>query len=255
MLSAGAFTSRWFCSRSRPPVAVRGFSRCGPGWHSLLLVEPWADGAFRPSVDADLPRRDLRVSSSAWDCGPCRSCTSLDSYASDRGVDAKAGENGDELRRAPSRPGRDQPTQCRGAGGDGHDEAHGRPLGGGERSLSCASTSRQRCDRRLRRHVQSRPHHAAIGVLGVGAYLVIHQEATAGIIIAGSILTARAFAPVDLAIPIGRVSQQPGRAGSGFRSFSISCLRQRASAASGTADEFQSKALASHHLELRVRPS
>jgi ATP-binding cassette subfamily C protein len=38
------------------------------------------------------------------------------------------------------------------------------------------------------------------GVLGVGAYLVIQQEATAGIIIAGSILTARALAPVDLAI-------------------------------------------------------
>jgi ATP-binding cassette subfamily C protein len=37
-------------------------------------------------------------------------------------------------------------------------------------------------------------------VLGVGAYLVINHEATAGIIIAGSILTARAFAPVDLAI-------------------------------------------------------
>jgi PrtD family type I secretion system ABC transporter len=37
-------------------------------------------------------------------------------------------------------------------------------------------------------------------VLGVGAYLVIHQEATAGIIIAGSILSARALAPVDLAI-------------------------------------------------------
>src|SRR5258706_3313351 len=36
-------------------------------------------------------------------------------------------------------------------------------------------------------------------VLGVGAYLVIHQEATAGIIIAGSILSARALAPVDLA--------------------------------------------------------
>src|SRR5262249_16416694 len=34
----------------------------------------------------------------------------------------------------------------------------------------------------------------------VGAYLVIHQEATAGIIIAGSILSARALAPVDLAI-------------------------------------------------------
>src|SRR5262245_19743927 len=37
-------------------------------------------------------------------------------------------------------------------------------------------------------------------VLGSGAYLVIHQEATAGIIIAGSILSARALAPVDLAI-------------------------------------------------------
>ena len=38
------------------------------------------------------------------------------------------------------------------------------------------------------------------GVLAVGAYLVIQQEATAGIIIAGSILSARALAPVDLAI-------------------------------------------------------
>src|SRR3989442_342756 len=37
-------------------------------------------------------------------------------------------------------------------------------------------------------------------VLAVGPYLVIHQEATAGIIIAGSILSARALAPVDLAI-------------------------------------------------------
>lgn len=37
-------------------------------------------------------------------------------------------------------------------------------------------------------------------VLGVGAYLVIQQEATAGIIVASSILTARALAPVDLAI-------------------------------------------------------
>ena len=37
-------------------------------------------------------------------------------------------------------------------------------------------------------------------MLGVGAFLVIHQEATAGIIIAGSILAARALAPVDLAI-------------------------------------------------------
>jgi PrtD family type I secretion system ABC transporter len=37
-------------------------------------------------------------------------------------------------------------------------------------------------------------------VLAVGGYLVINQQATAGIIIAGSILAARALAPVDLAI-------------------------------------------------------
>lgn len=37
-------------------------------------------------------------------------------------------------------------------------------------------------------------------VLAVGAYLVINQEASAGIIIAGSILSARALAPVDTAI-------------------------------------------------------
>lgn len=37
-------------------------------------------------------------------------------------------------------------------------------------------------------------------VLGVGAWLVINQQATAGVIIAGSILSARALAPVDLAI-------------------------------------------------------
>lgn len=37
-------------------------------------------------------------------------------------------------------------------------------------------------------------------VLGVGAYLVIQQQSTAGIIIASSILTARALAPVELAI-------------------------------------------------------
>ena len=37
-------------------------------------------------------------------------------------------------------------------------------------------------------------------VLAVGAYLVIHQESTSGIIIASSILTSRALAPVELAI-------------------------------------------------------
>jgi ABC-type protease/lipase transport system fused ATPase/permease subunit len=37
-------------------------------------------------------------------------------------------------------------------------------------------------------------------ILGLGAYLVIRQEASAGVIIASSILTSRALAPVDLVI-------------------------------------------------------
>jgi PrtD family type I secretion system ABC transporter len=37
-------------------------------------------------------------------------------------------------------------------------------------------------------------------VLALGAYLVIHQQATPGIIIASSILTSRALAPIELAI-------------------------------------------------------
>ncbi len=49
------------------------------------------------------------------------------------------------------------------------------------------------CGRILRMMLQS-------AVLAVGAYLVIHQEASGGIIIASSILTGRALAPVDLAI-------------------------------------------------------
>jgi ATP-binding cassette subfamily C protein len=38
-------------------------------------------------------------------------------------------------------------------------------------------------------------------VLGLGAYLVISQEASAGLIIAASIISGRALAPLDLAIP------------------------------------------------------
>ena len=52
-------------------------------------------------------------------------------------------------------------------------------------------------------------------VLAVGAYLVIYQEATAGIIIAGSILSARALAPVDLTIAHWKGFSPRGRVGTG----------------------------------------
>ena len=53
-------------------------------------------------------------------------------------------------------------------------------------------------------------------ILAVGAWLVIHQESTAGIIIAGSILGGRALAPVDLAIANWRGFVGDGKAGIGL---------------------------------------
>ena len=56
-------------------------------------------------------------------------------------------------------------------------------------------------------------------MLGVGGYLVIKQEATAGIIIAGSILTSRALAPVELAIAqLEGLGRRRARAGGGCSS-------------------------------------
>ena len=62
--------------------------------------------------------------------------------------------------------------------------SNGRDVAGGLGALS----------RALRMMLQS-------AVLALGAYLVLGQEATAGIIIAGAILTGRALEPLDLAIP------------------------------------------------------
>ncbi|NOJ38057.1 type I secretion system permease/ATPase [Bradyrhizobium australiense] len=72
------------------------------------------------------------------------------------------------------------------------DEASGACLASQQRAADIGG-SLSAISRVLRLMLQS-------AVLGVGAYLVIHQEATAGVIIAGSILTARALAPVELAV-------------------------------------------------------
>jgi ATP-binding cassette, subfamily C, type I secretion system permease/ATPase len=64
-------------------------------------------------------------------------------------------------------------------------------------------------------------------LLAVGAWLVIHQESTSGIIIAGSILGARALAPVDLAMPTGAVLSRGVRAGTAFHIYSRICRPRR----------------------------
>ena len=65
---------------------------------------------------------------------------------------------------------------------------------GSQQRASDVAASLGALSRALRMILQS-------AVLALGAYLVIYQEATAGIIIAGSILTGRALAPLDAAIP------------------------------------------------------
>jgi ATP-binding cassette subfamily C protein len=71
-------------------------------------------------------------------------------------------------------------------------QANGRYLSAHQRASDVASGFGA-VSKVLRMTVQS-------AVLGVGAILVIHQESTGGIIIASSILTSRALAPVELAI-------------------------------------------------------
>ena len=94
-----------------------------------------------------------------------------------------------------------QPPQRRSSEGNGHDRAAS-PRCGSDANRKYMASQQSASDvaggfgaisRVLRMMLQS-------GVLAVGAYLVINQQATAGIIIAGSILSARALAPVDLAI-------------------------------------------------------
>ena len=64
-------------------------------------------------------------------------------------------------------------------------------------------------------------------VLGVGAYLVIQQEVSAGVIIAASIIAGVRLRPVDQASPTGRASSPPARAASASTRFSPLCRRSR----------------------------
>ena len=93
-----------------------------------------------------------------------------------------------------------EPEKQRGASRPWYDEedganAGGRPtpnIAGQQQRVSDVTAGLGSVARVLRLLLQST-------VLGVGAYLVIEQQATAGIIIASSIITARALAPADIA--------------------------------------------------------
>ena len=118
----------------------------------------------------------------------------------DRVPHPRADEERGYGRHGAQRARRSEPAQRRGPAGDGHGRAHRRALG---RSNAKYMASQQRASdvagglgalsKVMRMALQS-------GVLGIGAYLVIEQQATAGVIIASSILTSRALAPVELAI-------------------------------------------------------
>jgi ATP-binding cassette subfamily C protein len=92
--------------------------------------------------------------------------------------------------------------QAMGMGGrlTGRWEALNRSYLDAQQSASDVSGGFGALSRALRMLVQA-------AVLGVGAYLVIGGEATAGVIIAGSILSARALAPVETAIANWRAFQ------------------------------------------------
>ena len=97
--------------------------------------------------------------------------------------------------------GRRGQAKCRGAAGHGHAPAAASALAenpidkylAAQEAASDVASGLGGISKAFRSILQSL-------VLAVGAFLVINQESTAGIIIAGSILTARALAPVELAI-------------------------------------------------------
>ena len=125
----------------------------------------------------------------------------LCAYDIDRGLHPQLEQTRRRPRSVAKQPCRNEPAQCRGSRRDGNDAAawrsagarHNRKFIASQQKTSDVAGGFASTSKVLRMVLQS-------AVLAVGAYLVINQQATAGIIIAGSILSARALAPVDLAI-------------------------------------------------------
>jgi ATP-binding cassette subfamily C protein len=107
-----------------------------------------------------------------------------------------------------------EPAQRRSLDRHGHGQPHRRALGRSQPQLHGDPARGERRRRRARLDLENLPHDPAIGRARVGAWLVINQQATAGIIIAGSILSARARSRRSISqSPTGKPSPPRARAG------------------------------------------
>ena len=133
------------------------------------------------------------------------------------------------LRKRTQQPRRDEPAQFGGPSCHGHGRTVWRAVVGLWPALPRGASACRRHHRRVGRPVPCLAHDAAVRrCLAVGAYLVIKQQATAGIIIAGSILLGtRAGADRAGHRAAGAASSRHARAGGASTTFSSGCRSRR----------------------------
>ena len=165
-----------------------------------LSVRPRTDRFLRFALGASLSRDLLCLPFLDWRHGAGRRIGAGFADAAFGAVCQAVRARRQSHRQPACAVGGDEPSKCRGSDGARHDELDFRPLAvlnrqflSGHAQSSDLAAGLGAMGRSFRMMLQS-------GVLAVGAYLVINQQATAGVIIASSILSARALAPVDLAI-------------------------------------------------------
>ncbi len=165
-----------------------------------LRLRNRADRLLRPALDAVLPAHHLHAASLARTAGDGGRGGQRAFDLGGRKTWPCLGAAGDGIGDNPHRLCRGGPPQCRGHPGDGPCDRFGRLWS--EQSLRFLKDQRRVSDvvgatgalsRTLRMMLQSL-------MLGLGAYLVMSGEASSGVIIASSIMLARALAPVDIAI-------------------------------------------------------
>jgi len=157
-------------------------------------------GFLRFAVAADLPGHLLLVSSVHRTDGPGWCSHPHRPDRGDGAADPVADPTRDPIRRSAQHPDGIEPAQRRSDDRHGNGRPHCQALGRPQSLLHRRDRPGERRGRRPRRRLEGSAAMLQSSLLAVGAWLVIHQESTPGIIIAGSILGGRALAPVDLAI-------------------------------------------------------